>query len=275
MSHDPGPPGPVPLQAIRAALDPDTRVVPLGEITVVRTPTRPDLWEGNALHLGAPPEPADLDPLLAVWDERFGSVPGIEHLRVRWVEPAAGRDLGPLRAAAADRGLELDLTPHLELDELTDAGRLPPQVEIVPATDPRQLHGATVLFRHTDWGGDEEFWRQTMEGRRRLAEEGRAVTYLAVRWGIPVGTAALCWEPLADVGPDHAGLAVIEDVVVHPAHRGAGVGSALVRTAVERHLAGHPRARVVLRTDDAVDLYRRLGFVRTATVGGLSRRAAT
>lgn len=273
MSHDAPATDPVPLLAIRATLDPGTLTVPLEHLTVVRTPIRPDLWEGNALHLGAPPEPADLDRLLAVWNERFGGMPGIEHLRIRWVEPAAGRDLGPLRAAAADRGLEVDVTSHLELDELTDAGRLPPRVEIVPATDPRQLHGVTVLFRHTDWGGDEEFWRQTMEGRRRLAEEGRAVTYLAVRWGIPVGTAALCWEPLADVGPDHAGLAVIEDVVVHPAHRGAGVGSALVRTAVERHLAGHPRARVVLRTDDAVDFYERLGFHRTATLGGLQLAA--
>lgn len=263
---------PVPLLAIRTALDPGTVVAPLADVTVLRTPTRPDLWEGNALHLRAAPGPRDLDHLLETWSERFGTVPGVEHVRIRWVEPVAGRELGELRAAAAARGLAVDLTPHLELGELTPTGATN-GVEILPATDPRQWHGATVLFRHTDWGGDEVFWRETMAGRRQLAEEGRAVTYLAIRWGIPVGTAALCWDPLADVGPDHAGLAVVEDVVVHPAHRGVGIASTLVHTAVERHLGAHPRARTVLRTDDAVGLYRRLGFRPTATVGGLSRAA--
>lgn len=263
---------PVPLRAIQATLDPGTGLAHLDGLVVVRTPNRPDFWEGNALHLLAPPEPADLDDLLDQWDRRFGSIPAIEHLRMRWVEPAAGRDLGDLRAAAEARGLEVDLTPHMELHELADATP-PPRVEIVIATDARQWHGATVLFRHTDWGGDEAFWRETMAGRQDLAAEGRAVTYLAIRWGMPVGTAAVCWDPLAEVGPDHAGLAVVEDVVVHPAHRGVGVGAALVRTAIARHLAGHPRARVVLRTDDAVDFYGRLGFRRTALVGGLARSA--
>lgn len=261
---------PVPLRAIQATLDPGTVLAPLDGLVVVRTPTRPDFWEGNALHLLTAPEPSELDGLLADWDRRFGSNPAIEHVRVRWVEPQAGRDLDRLREAASDRGLAVDLVSHLELEQPTST---PPVdgVEVMVASDPRQWHGATVLFRHTDWGGDEGFWRETMAGRRQLAEEGRAITYLAVRWGIPVGTASLCWDPLADVGPHHAGLAIIEDVVVHPAHRRLGIASALVHTAVARHLSAHPRARTVLRTEDAVALYERLGFRPAATIGGLSR----
>lgn len=265
------PSDPLPLVAIRATLDPGTVVAPLADLTVLRTPMRPDLREGNALHLRTAPEPAGLDGLLGAWDDRFAGGPAIEHLRIRWVEPPAGRDLEDLRAVAAERGLAVDLTRHLELGEPKPSPARP-DVGVVVATDPRQWHGATVLFRHTDWDGDEDFWRDTMAGRRELAAEGRAVTYLAVRWGIPVGTASLCWDPLADVGPDHAGLAVVEDVVVHPVHRGVGVGSALVSTAVATHLRAHPRARTVLRTDDAEGLYERLGFRQTATIGGLSRR---
>lgn len=267
-----GPADPLPLVAIRAALDPATVVVPLEHLLVVRTPTRPDLWEGNALHLRAAPQPQDVGRLLEVWEERFGGVPGVRHLRIRWVEPSSGRPLDDLREAASARGLEVDVTTHMELDDVGAEAPPPPSVDLVPATDPRQWHGATVLFRHTDWGGDEDFWRETMAGRRVLAEEGRAVTWIAVRWGIPVGTASLCWDPLAEVGADHAGLAVVEDVVVHPVHRGAGIGGALVDHAVRRHLTGHPRARVVLRTDDKTEFYRSLGFRPTALVGGLSRR---
>lgn len=266
---DPGP-DLLPLRALRATLDPGTVVAPLEGMTVVRTPTRPELREGNALHLADPPEADDLESLLQVWARRFGDVPGVDHVRIRWVEPRGGRDLTALRTTAGRHGLAVDLTTAMELDALVP-GAPPPRVTIAPATDPRQWHAVTVLFRHTDWGGDEAFWRETMAGRRRLQEEGRAVTYIATRWGIPVGTASLFWDPLADVGPLHAGLAVVDDVVVHPAHRGVGVAGSLVRAALERHLSGHPRARVALRTDDAVGLYERLGFRRSAVLGGLAR----
>lgn len=258
---------PLPLRALQATLDPATAVAPLDDLTVVRTPTRPTFREGNALHLRTTPGPDDVERLLAVWEERFGAA-GPTSVRIRWVEPDSGRDLDEVRAAADPHGLAVDVTWHMELHDLLHVAT-PPRVEIIPATDPRQWHGATVLFRHTDWGEDEAFRRRTMAGREQLTAEGRAVTYVAVRWGIPVGTATLCWDPLAEVGPDHAGLAVVVDIVVHPAHRGAGIGSALVHTTVARHLAAHPRARVVLQTDAAAPLSRRLGFETTATLGTL------
>lgn len=271
-----GPPGtagsgadPLPLRALRLTLDPGTVAAPLDELTVVRTPTRPDFREGNALHLRDAPTAGDVSRLLRAWDERFGSAPGVEHLRIRWVEPAGDRDLSALRDAAAAQDLQVDLSTSMELGSLVQ-GAGPADVLIAPAADRRQWHGATVLFRHTDWGGDEQFWRETMAGRRQLQQEGRSVTYLATRWGIPVGTATLFWDPLADVGPDHAGLAVVDDVVVHPVHRGIGIGSALVRTALSRHLDGHPRARVLLHTDDAMPLYEALGFRREGRLGGLA-----
>ena len=52
----------------------------------------------------------------------------------------------------------------------------------------------------------------------------------------------------------------LEDVVIHPEHRGCGLGTALVKTI----LAQEPICRLkgILVTDDAFSLYEPFGFVR-------------
>ena len=67
---------------------------------------------------------------------------------------------------------------------------------------------------------------------------------VASRFGTPVGAGTLVWAPAVDVGPDAAGLAVVTDVVVHPAHRRLGIATTLVAELVARHVADFPRARV-------------------------------
>lgn len=67
---------------------------------------------------------------------------------------------------------------------------------------------------------------------------------------------------------DRAGLAIVEDVVTHPLHRGRGLASAIVVHAVDHHLAARPHDRVVIRADAdgaARRIYERLGFVPVAT----------
>jgi GNAT superfamily N-acetyltransferase len=57
---------------------------------------------------------------------------------------------------------------------------------------------------------------------------------------------------------DRASITYLADVYVLPAHRGRGLGLELVREMVDRgQLAGE---RWILHTDDAHELYRKLGF---------------
>lgn len=240
---------PLPLRALRLTLGPHTSAASLGRLTVVRTPTRPDHLEGNALHLHAAPDGAELGDLEDEWHQRFGAVPGVEHLRIRWPEPGSGRDLGALRAAAARRGLAVDVAPHWQLDQPLAE---PPAVngaEVVVPTDPRRWHGVTVLYRHSGWTGDDDLWRWRVDGWRLLASQGRAMTHLVTRWGVPVAAASLAWDPAAEVDDPYAGLAVISDVLVHPAHRDAGLAQLVVHSLASRLLQAHAAAQMVLIAD--------------------------
>ncbi len=64
---------------------------------------------------------------------------------------------------------------------------------------------------------------------------------------------------LARILTDHGASSYICDVVIHPAHRGRGLGKWLMSCVLQ-----HPAiqgTRVFLITKDAQDLYRQLGFV--------------
>lgn len=260
---------PFPLRAVLPTLGPRVVTAELDGRTVVRSPTRPDHHDGNALWLHEPLTVAGLDRVLGEWDERFGAIAGVEERQLRWVEQDE-RDRGPLVSALADRGIATTWSTHLELDALAPA---PPDVaglELRHPTDPRHWHGVAVQYRHAGWGDDDAFWAWWVDGLRVLGEQGRALTLGAVRRGVPVGAATVHFDPVPDVGPGHAGLAVLDDVMVHPAHRGQGIASRLVHALLERLLADKPRARVVVRAEDAVGLYERLGFVPAATLGAAS-----
>lgn len=257
---------PLPLRAVLPTLGPRVVTADLDGRTVVRCPGRPDYHDGNALLLHEPLTVASLDTVLDDWSSRFGTVPGIEQRVLRWAETDE-RDAAALDAALRARGLLLRWTTHLELERLPEAVAGVDGLELVFPGDPKRWHGVTVQFRHSGWSDDDAFWEWWVDGLRVLNDQGRALTSLAYRWGVPVGTATVHWDPVVDVGPDHAGLAVVDDVVVHPAHRRSGVASRLVHELVGRILADKPRARVVLRTDDAQPLYERLGFRARATLG--------
>jgi hypothetical protein len=133
----------------------------------------------------------------------------------------------------------------------------------------RRWHAATVLYRYES-GDDPEDWREVDEGfvawsvdvQRELTTDGRAQVWLAMRHGGPVGRLTLAH--------DRQGLAVIEDVIVHPVHRRLGH-----RVRVDGHTAVDPPPRGASRQPDrhrgrarqpGDRLYRRLGFRPHATV---------
>lgn len=238
---------PDPFDTLEVTLGPGVRVAGLDDRRVVRVTGRTDHARGNAIHLTAAPEDRlDVEAALAA---RFpiGAA--------RFVVPrehATLVDPGLLRASSLD-----------VLRRAADAASGPARTDLVldSPVDDRAWHGVTVLHRHAAAdaddaatrarGGADDRLRWWVDGLRQLVGEGRARVVRATRFGSPVGVGALHWAPGLPVDDGHAGLAVVADVVVHPAHRGLGVGRTLVDELVARHLTDFPRARVMAVADPA------------------------
>jgi len=254
----------------------------------VRTPSRSDFLDGNTIDLLGPPDPSDLPR----WVDRFHDTIGImgaTHVQVRWEEPLEGdapATLPTTDPALADAcralGFDLTATTILLLDELNQPA--PTSAELAPVEAPsavpggavdRRWHAATVLYRYArgdtpdDWRDvDERFTAWAVDVQRELATAGRCQVWVAMRHGGPVGRLTLLH--------DRQGLAVVEDVIVHPVHRRIGIASALTHRAVSSYLDVVPGARVGIGAapgSGADQLYRRLGFRPHATVWTARRPA--
>lgn len=291
MSDQPGSPPPsvrrvderLGLAIDRASLSDRTLVTYARDHVSVRTPSRPDFRDGNTLDLVAPPAPDDL----ARWSARFAEtigILGVRHLQLRWETPlpadAPSRAPTPdpaLQAAVRQLGGELDAYTVLLLDQLADPSAI--DAELIRLAAPRhdeepasaverRWHATEVLSRY-EHGDTPDAWREVDHGfvawaaeiRRELARSGRAEVWLARRQATPAARLALVH--------DRQGLAVVQDVVTHPAHRRRGLASALTHAAVTSHLAADPDARIGIGAEpgsSADRLYRRLGFRPHATV---------
>lgn len=222
---------------LEITLGPATQVVPLDGIRVVRTPGRPDHPAGNALHLATPLTSASVPAARAALDERFPTG------RARLVAPLADEGVPEVRGHHPS---------VLRLLRWVGGGRPGrDDLAISPPDDDRAWHGLTVLHRHAGPPGEDrargaadDRLRWWIDGLRDLVGQGRARVLRAVRFGTPVAAGVLHWAPGAAVGEEHAGLAVVADVVVHPAHRGLGIGRAVARQLVATHLDDFPRAAV-------------------------------
>jgi GNAT superfamily N-acetyltransferase len=281
------------LAISRAGVSPRTLVTYARDHVSVRTPSRPDFRDGNTIDLEAVPAPGDLAAWTARFTETIGKL-GVQHVHLRWETPllpdappdvpTPDRDLAE---AAAELGMQLHPTTVLLLTEpvappevgaelvtVTPPSRVPgvrgPEVSAAdtPVEVERRWHAVTVLDRYTagdtpdDWRtSDAEFTAWAVDVLRELSAAGRATIWLALRHGAPVARAVVLH--------DRQGLAAVEDVVVHPAHRRLGIASALTHRAVVDHLAEHPGSRIGIGAEPAGPadhLYRRLGFRPHATV---------
>ena len=95
--------------------------------------------------------------------------------------------------------------------------------------------------------------RGHLAGRARGGEAGAESPYCGTIQGIR----------------DHAGLGAIQNVGVTPAHRNGGVGTALLRQAMQGfQRAGLSRVYLEVTAENvaAIRLYRRFGFVTVKTV---------
>lgn len=249
------------LASERLGFGPATLQTVVHDHVVLRTPTRPDHWPGNALHLFVPP--ADLGGALARFDRSVGQLPGVVRRVVAWETDGSGSSPGT--------DVPGDVVLYSTEVAVLDAGALPPAraiphgVQIVRATTPHQWAGAKVLYLQTDWEGDEDYWRWHVDQQRLVSESGGGVVLVAYRAGIPVGRASL-FVTHDGAQPRVDRLAVVEDVIVHPLHRGGGVASALVSAVVDLAHRLLPHMRVVVRSDPGSPTaawYARLGFQPT------------
>jgi ribosomal protein S18 acetylase RimI-like enzyme len=73
---------------------------------------------------------------------------------------------------------------------------------------------------------------------------------------------------LARVVSDNASICYLQDILVHPAHQGQGIGRALARTALGPY--GHIRQKVLLTDGEAQQkaFYEPLGYVETSDYTG-------
>lgn len=269
------------LALSRVALSGRSLVTYARDHVTVRTPSRPDFRDGNTLDLERPPEAGDLDRWIDRYDRTIAAL-GVQHVQLRW-ESGLAPDADPmppvpapdLAAACAERSLVLEATTTLLLDEPVEPPATRARIVAVaaPTSDPdaptdRRWYAATVLYRY-EHGERPDEWREvddafttwSVDVQRELAMAERLQLWIAMHHGGPVGRLM--------VVHDRQGLAVVEDVIVHPAQRRRGVAAALTHRAVASHLDDHPGHRIGIAAEpgsSAERIYRRLGFRPHATV---------
>ena len=246
------------LASERLGFGPATLQTVVHDHVALRTPTRPDHWPGNALHLFALPD--DLPQAWGRFDHTVGQLPGVARRVVCWETAGTGDDPGVARPD--DAGLLSTEVAVLEPDASAPTRPVPQGVTIVSASTPAHWAGARVLYLQTDWDDDTAHWQWRVDQQRALADAGAGVVLVAYQLGIPVGRAGL-FVPHPAVQPRVHDLAVVEDVITHPLYRGTGIASALVSATVDLARRTQPRARVVVRSDPGSDTaawYARLGF---------------
>lgn len=232
---------------MEATLGVDARAVRLDAVRVVRVTGGTDHAPGNAVHHHDGLAGDDLGAALDDLDHRFPTG------QARLVAP---HDEG-LAAAAVGRGhlhvSVIDVLLREDSGEDADTELRPHRgdLRLSAPGDDRAWHGITVLHRHAAppqedraRGAQDGRLRWWVDGLRQSVEHGRARVLRAERFGMPVAAAVLYWAPGVAVDGDHAGLAVVADVVVHPAHRNLGIARTLVDALVAQHLTDFPRARM-------------------------------
>lgn len=235
-------------------LGPATLVTVAADHLLLRTPSRPDCWDGNAIHLLAPPE--DVRPWVRRFTSTVGAIPGVERVRLLW----PGEDLdGPAPAGVAEEDMAMHPMVLMRLGELQQIEAA--DIEIVRAETDKDWHAAAVLLRHETLDVPHDFWDWMTGQVRAVCESGHGATWIARRHGIPIGRTT--------VVHDGRGLAALDAVGTHPVYRAAGVATTLVHHSITAHLRDHPGDSVVLLTDPysaGERLYRRLGFTGDGVV---------
>lgn len=210
-----------------------------------------DSWGGDAAALAAAADAAQLELGFAHRRSVILDQTLVERL---------GDGLGALGLGFCSRYLVMALRRPAERP--TD-----PSIRVVELAAADYDRARAEAIRRYPWGSDEEVVRQLVAFSRRI---GAVVptTRLGVR--VEETTAAYASLYVDD------GVAEIDDVETHEAHRRRGYATAVVHRAIDdAHAAGADLVFLVTAADDwPQHLYRRLGFETVATELVFGRPAA-
>jgi GNAT superfamily N-acetyltransferase len=206
--------------------------------TVVRATNLPKYYDLNVLRVESDPGMSARE-LIAFADEALA---GLEHRRIDVEDAALGESL---RAAFEHEGW---LTERLVwmLHEAAPPPGPKVAVEEVPYDD---VHELRVAWHFEDFPDLDP--SAYLEQARSIAPLLRTRVLAVQERGRPVAYAQL---------NRMGGAAEIAQVFVHPEYRGAGLGTAVTRAAIEA--AGDPDELLIVADDEGrpKELYRRLGF---------------
>lgn len=235
-----------------------TEVVQRPGRVLLRTPSQPNFWYGNALVL--PEFSPDVDAQVAQFREDF---PGATHVCIQWDVPNLRADLSAFEAA----GFDVDDSDVLVLATAPRRFDLPTGITARPLSSDRDWQQAEELQHRTgvdDDGYSEElhraYLRDRMAARRAQVDAGTGVWFGAFDGDLLV----------ADMGVYSDGrLARFQSVETRKSHRRRGICAALVGEVVSWTRDRFPQAEIMIvadRNGDPGRIYRRCGFELRETV---------
>jgi GNAT superfamily N-acetyltransferase len=206
--------------------------------TVVRATRHPTYWDYNSVRVEDDPA-MGVDELIAFADEALAGLP---HRRMDFDRIDAATSL---RAEFEDRGWNSERLVWMRHDEALPDGP-DVAVEEVPYDATRDLR---FIWHREDFPDQDP---AAHEPDARAVAIARGAQTLAVKEaGTPIGLAQLVHDGTS---------AEITQVFVHPDHRGAGLGTAVTRAAIEAASDAHELWIVANDEDRPKNLYARLGF---------------
>jgi ribosomal protein S18 acetylase RimI-like enzyme len=219
----------------------------------------PGFYEYNVVRLEGPDPGISVAELAAAADRLLD---GLAHRQVTVEDLGAGERLRPGFEAL---GWDADRLVWMELEGAAHAApaTAPPEIAEAPLERTRALREA--WFSTSGWTPTPAAARDFMVLEERVA--GRLGTRALMAWG-PGGN-AVGYATFAVTGA----AAEVEQAYVDPAHRGRGIGGALVAAAVDA--AGAETTFIVADDEaDAKRLYERLGFTPVWVTHQFTRRPA-
>lgn len=235
-----------------------------GTHLVVRTPANPTYFWGNFLLLAEPPALGGEREVVGAFRTEF---PTAEHVSI-------GIDTAELtqdsRAAFEAAGLSVDVAAVMTASDLTAPREVDAEVRPLASEEDWESRArlSHALYTGTDADASLTFARRRNDQEKALVAAGRGERFGVLVDGEVVSTAA--------VFRTEEGVARFQSVETHPEHRRRGLAGAAVHAA-GRHALDHLAVRTLVivadTEEDAIRVYRRLGFAETERQLAMEQRS--
>lgn len=223
---------------------------------LLRTPSEPDFWFGNAVVLQDAQETRDLDELIAL---SLAAFPEAEHVCLQWDVP----DLElpePLATELVARGFELDVSHTLVLRDELGQAPLREGLIVRPFEDDADWAQAVMLSTEIATEAERDppsfrsFIDSHLDAQRARVAAGRGQWFGVFDGGRLVTQMGVIFD---------AAAIRFQHVETAPSHRRMGLCAALLTHVGNWAMAQAPEAAVVIVADESGNagrIYRRAGF---------------